>query len=410
MLLAQPDAVLCRLSARGNVSAYDVLFRRYRQPIHAFVFHLLGRNGSPADAEDITQEAFMSAFVAIGEKRREGSFKHWIYTIARNRTFDFVRARRPVTSTAELDDATLEMSVAGNASSEAENRAEFAWVVDAVATLPDRQRSALVMRELGGMSHAEIAAALETTVPATKHLINRGRASVGEAAVQNGMRPRDISKQLALAAPVLPLASVGLGLGASGASAAVIGGAATAGTATTASGAAIGAKFVATVMTVAALGGSAVVVERELAAETRGTDRAATSAPSSTDDADSTIGSLAAGGGSLGEARRERAAATRERRQRSRERVERARQRANREKVAKARKEKRAHQQNASKAAGRSGSPNDSRANPPSAKPPKSTDAGNSGSGRDSAPVESPAPKAPATDVPSNGRAGNGKK
>jgi RNA polymerase sigma factor (sigma-70 family) len=222
LLLLQSDAVLCKLCARGSDDAFDVLHARYRQQVFAFVFHLLNRRDAIDDAEDITQEVFGRAFAAIRTKRSEGSFKHWLFAIARNKTFDHIRARKP--QSVSLDDENgvhVEPTNVVSISSQVERRAELAWMVTAVSRLPVRQREALVMRELGGMSHAEIAAELNINVNATKQLIKRGRESVSAAAELSGYRSRDLGKDLAMAAPILPLAAVGLGMTASGASAAV---------------------------------------------------------------------------------------------------------------------------------------------------------------------------------------------
>lgn len=250
----QPDAVLCRLATRGNTSAYDVLYERYRQPVFAFVYHLLGRGAAAEDAEDIAQEAFTKGFAAIRERGFDGSFKHWIFTIARNRTFDVIRAKRPVGSldADELHPGEAVDPQAGTAD-RAEQRAELAWLIATMAELPERQRDALLLRELGGLSHREIADELDTTVSATKKLINRGRSSVAEAAAVDGYRERHLSRDLALAAPVIPLAA---GIGAT-----LTGGAASAGAA--AGGGFAVSKIAATVLTVAAVGGGTAVVEKE---------------------------------------------------------------------------------------------------------------------------------------------------
>jgi RNA polymerase sigma factor (sigma-70 family) len=246
MLLVQPDAVLCKLAARGNANAYDALYQRYRQPIFAFVFHLLGRRDGGEDAEDIAQETFTKAFAALGQKRVDGSFKHWIYTIARNRTFDHIRGGN--TRALPVDAETIELKTlqsADSAAVKAEGRADLAWLVGAMAELPEQQREALVMLEMGGMSHAEIAEALNTTVPATKKLVSRGRAAVQDAAEVNGFRSHQLRKELAMAAPVLPMAAAGIGFGTTAA----------VGTA------AVGTKVAATVLVAVAVGGGAAVVK-----------------------------------------------------------------------------------------------------------------------------------------------------
>lgn len=265
MLLAQPDSVLCKLAARGNANAYEVLYGRYHQPVFAFVYHLLARRDGLEDCEDIVQDSFAKAFAGIREKRVDGSFRSWIYTIARNRTFDLIRARK--SNVHSLDAETTEMPSAAEhteTDKHAEQRVELSWLVAAVSDLPERQREALLMRELGGLSHTQIANQLDTTVSATKKLIGRGRAAVTEAAVVDGYRPRHLGRDLAMAAPVVPLTLVGLGIGtAAGGAAFAASGAAGGGAAV--GGAAFGSKAAATVLTVVALGGGAAVVEHNRA-------------------------------------------------------------------------------------------------------------------------------------------------
>lgn len=261
MLMAQPDAVLCKLATRGNANAYEVLYGRYHQPVLAFVYHLLGRKDGVQDCEDIVQDTFAKAFAGIREKRIDGSFRSWIYTIARNRTYDLIRARKP--NDQSLDAATTEMPSAAEHTEtdrHAEQRVELAWLVAAVSDLPERQREALLMRELGGMSHNQIASQLDTTVSATKKLIGRGRATVTKAATIDGYRPRRLGRDLAMAAPVVPLTLTGLGLGAAGGGTFI---ASSAATGSAAGGAAFGGKTAATVLAVVALGGGAAVVESD---------------------------------------------------------------------------------------------------------------------------------------------------
>lgn len=256
LLTAQPDAVLCRLAARGNIGAYDALYQRYRQPIFAFVFHLIGRPDATEDAEDIAQDAFTRAFAGIREKNIDGSFRGWLYTIARNRTFDVLRTRKQnvVSLDAEAADPPAAPPGAGPAE-RAEQRAEFAWLMTAVAELPERQRDALLLREMGGLSHERIAEQLGTSVSATKKLISRGRDGIGVAAAADGygrVARRRLGHDLAMAAPIIPI----------GATLATLGISAGAGTAA-ASGAIIGGKTAATALTVLAIGGGAVAVEQK---------------------------------------------------------------------------------------------------------------------------------------------------
>lgn len=282
LLMLQPDSVLCKLSARGSDDAFTVLYSRYRQQVFAFVFHLLDRPSARDDAEDITQEVFSKAYTAMHSKQPAGSFKNWLFTIARNRTFDAIRALKPNAIPIDTTEDVVELPTSGqSAASAAEGKQELAWLVGTVSSLPGRQREALVMRELAGVSHAQIANALNTSVPATKQLISRGRDSVHEAAHENGYRSRRLGRELAMAAPILPFVAFNFGAATSAASAATVSAGATAGASAAASGTAaatgataagtaasgfggiaLGTKVVATILTAAAVGGGAVVAER----------------------------------------------------------------------------------------------------------------------------------------------------
>ncbi|MFY9488879.1 MAG: sigma-70 family RNA polymerase sigma factor, partial [Solirubrobacterales bacterium] len=212
LLTAQPDRVLCRLAARGHDTAFEALYDRYKAPVHAFVFHLNGRPGTTEDAEDVVQETFGKAFTSLRDKRFQGSFKAWLFTIARNATFDRMRSRKPEPVAID-DDETVELrAVSAGPEDEVEQRDQLQWLVGAMAALPDRQREALVLRELGGMSHKEISSALDTTVPGVKKLISRGRTSVGDAAEASGVRSRDLARDLVAIAPMAPVVAGGFGL------------------------------------------------------------------------------------------------------------------------------------------------------------------------------------------------------
>lgn len=247
LLKSQPDRMLCVLALRGNDGAYETLFNRYHAAVYAFVFHVLGRNATAEDAEDIAQEAFSTAFRRLAERREDGSFKSWLFTIARNRAIDHVRIRKP----ASADVAELPLVGEPGVEAKAESRADLAWLVTAMTDLPPRQREALVMRELGGLSYDEIASAVGTTVSGVKQLISRARGSLFDAAEGRGIKPRSLRKELAAIVPAAPLIAGGNALATAG-----IGGSAAG-----AAGAGLlsGTKLAAVLLSVAAVGGGAAV-------------------------------------------------------------------------------------------------------------------------------------------------------
>ena len=163
----------------GDDAAYAAIVRRYRPALVAFAARLLGDGA--ADAEDVVQDALVRALPALRAGDRPMAVRPWLYMIVRNRAFDHLRtpAARHRADTAER--LALVAHPHGDPADRAVAREELARVVAEIARLPDRQRLALVERELSGTSHADIAAELGTSVSATKSLILRARVAVTEA-------------------------------------------------------------------------------------------------------------------------------------------------------------------------------------------------------------------------------------
>jgi RNA polymerase sigma factor (sigma-70 family) len=252
MLAVQPDRVLCTLALRGNAAAFEVLYSRYHSSIYAFIYHLLGRGANAEDAEDLAQDTFGSAFDKLHARREGGSFRAWLYTIARNRTFDHIKSDKSSASD-ELQNS-LEADAAASVELNAEQRAQMLWLVAALHELPERQRQALVMRELGGMSYDEIAASIDATVPSVKQLINRARGTVTDAAAVAGYSPKHLDRSLQAIAPLIPVAASSATLAAFG----IGGGGSTA--AAGVGGFSAAAKIATVAATVAVVGGSAAGV------------------------------------------------------------------------------------------------------------------------------------------------------
>ncbi|HEV7918277.1 MAG TPA: RNA polymerase sigma factor, partial [Solirubrobacterales bacterium] len=274
MLAAQPDRVLCALASRGNAGAYDALYARYHRQIHAFIYHLLGWRANAADADDLTQDALTAAFRAIPTRRPDGSFKSWMFAIARNRTLDHLRAVKPIAG--DIDG--MEIPDGDSIADTVEQRAEVSWLLAAVKNLPDRQREALVLRELGGLSHEEIGRSIGTSSAGAKQLIVRARGQLTDSANVTGFRSRKLGKQLSAAVPFVPMTLFSSGT----ASAAGIGavGAGTGGTIAGGVGAAAGgSKIAAAVCAAAVIGGGVAGVTHDSAPDHSGNRSGDAAAP-----------------------------------------------------------------------------------------------------------------------------------
>ena len=150
---------------------------RYRQRLFAYVRQMLG-SGPRQDAEDVLQDVFVRAYGALRADARAVHLRAWLYRVAHNRCIDHMR--RPVPPAADVFEVSRKPL--HDPIEEAQRRADLAQLVEDVGRLPEQQRSALLMREIDGMSYADLASALDVTVPAVKSLLVRARIGLVEAA------------------------------------------------------------------------------------------------------------------------------------------------------------------------------------------------------------------------------------
>ncbi|HET7454369.1 MAG TPA: RNA polymerase sigma factor [Solirubrobacterales bacterium] len=219
-LRAQPDRRLVDLVRDGYDAAFEEIVRRYRRPLDRFAAAIVGGR-----SEDVTQDAFSKALTALRGSEAEIELRPWLYRIVRNTALNDLRASAPVA--AELSET---LPGGRSAAAEVEAREELRALMERLQALPETQRAALVMRELEGLSHEEIAAALGVSGGAARQAIFRARAALREGF------------GLLVPLPVLrALADHGGEAGAAGGAAALGGGALKAGMATVLIAGAVGA-------------------------------------------------------------------------------------------------------------------------------------------------------------------------
>lgn len=166
------DDRLVRLAAAGHERAFAVVYERHHQALYRYCRSIL-RND--ADAQDALQSTFTAAFAALGRGGPDAPIRPWLFRIAHNEAVSALRRRRP---TVGLSDATDYQTI--SVEDQVADRARLDLLLCDLRELHDRQRSALVMRELSGLSHEEIALALETSVGAAKQAIYEARRSLFE--------------------------------------------------------------------------------------------------------------------------------------------------------------------------------------------------------------------------------------
>jgi RNA polymerase sigma-70 factor (ECF subfamily) len=175
------DHALVRACLGGDTAAFEALYRRHVGRVHGVISRLLGRRGQHAD--DLTQDAFVRAWQALASYRFESAFGTWLYRLAANTALMELRRHRaaPV-----MEDDEEHFERIGHPDSAGHTTALGMDLERAVATLPPRARAVLVLYDVEGWTHEEIATGLDMAVGTSKAQLHRARgllrARLGEQA------------------------------------------------------------------------------------------------------------------------------------------------------------------------------------------------------------------------------------
>ncbi len=162
----------------GSDRAFTALYTRYHQPLYRYCRSM---TGNEQDAQDALQSALTKALVALREGRRTAPLRPWLFRIAHNESILVMRGR------SQSQELPAELEAPQDVATTVEERERLAVLFDDLRQLPERQRGALVMRELGGLSHEEISQALEMSGGAAKQVIFAARRSLLEFAEGRAM-------------------------------------------------------------------------------------------------------------------------------------------------------------------------------------------------------------------------------
>ena len=185
MSAEESDLSLVQRAQRGESGAFDALVRRYQHKVVKLVMRYV-RN--PTEAEDIAQDAFIKAYRALSRFRGDSAFYTWLYRIAINTAKNSLaaRARNPVqldsSGSGDEDRPGLEERMIDTATPEALALTEEirATVSAAIDRLPEDLRTAIMLRELEGLSYEEIAKTMDCPVGTVRSRIFRAREAVYE--------------------------------------------------------------------------------------------------------------------------------------------------------------------------------------------------------------------------------------
>ena len=180
-----PDAELMLRVKRGDMAAFETLVDKYKLPVVNLVYRTLP---DYAEAEDLAQNVFVQVFKSAHRYRVSAKFSTWLYTIARNLCLNEIRrrSRHPAesldtTAVSENDDVMVRQfeDVRDVSAPDALLRGELQRKVEeALADLPESQRTALMLFREEEMSYEEISKVLSCSVSATKSLIHRARETL----------------------------------------------------------------------------------------------------------------------------------------------------------------------------------------------------------------------------------------
>ncbi len=183
-----PDDRLVERASEGERRALAAIFKRYHQDLYRYCAAIVG---NPEDAKDALQNTMVRVLSALPGERRRLQLKPWLYRIAHNEAIEIVRKRRPAEP---IDPEAL--AGAPGPSSSAEARERLRQLIADLQELPERQRGALVMRELGGLSFEQIGAAFETSPSTARQTIYEARLGLQQMEKGREMRCEEIRRKL----------------------------------------------------------------------------------------------------------------------------------------------------------------------------------------------------------------------
>jgi len=181
---AQVDQLLVERVQKGDKQAFDLLIKKYQHRIVSLVSRYVGDH---AEALDVAQEAFIKAYRAIDRFRGDSAFYTWLYRIAINTAKNWLVARKRRPPSSDIDAADAEqydiesrLKEQGTPENELMREEIQRTVFDTIAVLPDDLRTAIMLREMEGMSYEDIALTMDCPIGTVRSRIFRAREAIDE--------------------------------------------------------------------------------------------------------------------------------------------------------------------------------------------------------------------------------------
>ncbi len=182
------DAWLARQATEGDRRAFTAIYKRYHQDLYRFCLSIVSR---PEDAQEALQNTMVKALRSLPGEMREIRLKPWLYRVAHNESIDLLRRRR---EGPELDDSRA--SGAAEIAETVALRERLERLLIDLGALPERQRAALVMRELSGLDYEQIGEAFDTSASVARQTVYEARLSLCELEAGREMDCDQVTRQL----------------------------------------------------------------------------------------------------------------------------------------------------------------------------------------------------------------------
>ncbi len=177
------DALLIDETLGGKSQAFGELVQKYQDRLYNTVLHVVG---TPHDARDVVQDAFVQAFVKLETFQHASAFYTWLYRIAFNIAISHRRRRRPTTSIEWNRETTGQEPVASGADAhqQLEQAERCEQVQQAIAQLSEEHRAVLVLREIDGCCYETIAEILELPIGTVRSRLHRARLQLRDILIE----------------------------------------------------------------------------------------------------------------------------------------------------------------------------------------------------------------------------------